>query len=163
MRIKLQSENLLVLEDKPLISWIFFGSLIIGSVFLIIYSLLNQNVQIEEALIFAAFIIPFSFIFIYLSQYVSCRFEGDRANGILVLKRQNLFRKKVVKIHLGNIKDVELDSDYDDGSYTYRVSLVFKSHNIYGHYVPLTNYYSSGKKGKEKIVSCIKSFLKIDD
>jgi hypothetical protein len=62
---------------------------------------------------------------------------------------------KVIEHRLDEIKDVLIEED--DG--TYRVTIVLVGELS----LPLTSYYSSGSKSKQETVSCIKSFLTLNN
>jgi hypothetical protein len=84
---------------------------------------------------------------------VTCIF--DKTLNTLTIKRQGLLGTKVIEHRLDEIKDVLIEED--DG--TYRVTIVLVGELS----LPLTSYYSSGSKSKQETVSCIKSFLTLNN
>jgi len=88
-----------------------------------------------------------------MTPVVTCIF--DKTLNTLTIKRQGLLGTKVIEHRLDEIKDVLIEDD--DG--TYRVTIVLVGELS----LPLTSYYSSGRKSKQETVSCIKSFLTLNN
>ncbi|MDD1428888.1 DUF4564 domain-containing protein [Dolichospermum sp. ST_sed9] len=88
-----------------------------------------------------------------MTPVVTCIF--DKTLNTLTIKRQGLLGTKVIEHRLNEIKDVLIEDD--DG--TYRVTIVLVGELS----LPLTSYYSSGRKSKQETVSCIKSFLTLNN
>ena len=88
-----------------------------------------------------------------MTPVVTCIF--DKTLNTLTIKRQGLLGTKVIEHRLDEIKDVLIEED--DG--TYRVTIVLVGELS----LPLTSYYSSGRKSKQETVSCIKSFLTLNN
>lgn len=88
-----------------------------------------------------------------MTPVVTCIF--DKTLNTLTIKRQGLLGTKVIEHRLNEIKDVLIEDD--DG--TYRVTIVLVGELS----LPLTSYYSSGSKSKQETVSCIKSFLTLNN
>ena len=79
----------------------------------------------------------------------------DKTLNTLTIKRQGLLGTKVIEHRLDEIKDVLIE----DGDGTYRVTIVLVGELS----LPLTSYYSSGMEIKQETVSCIKSFLTLNN
>ena len=88
---------------------------------------------------------------------VTCIF--DKTLNTLTIKRQGLLGTKVIEHRLDEIKDVLVEHNVIEDSEGYRVTIVLVGELS----LPLTSYYSSGRKSKQETVSCIKSFLTLNN
>ncbi|MGB3654411.1 MAG: hypothetical protein WBA41_24825 [Rivularia sp. (in: cyanobacteria)] len=156
MKVVQRSQNLLILQERPLFLWIIAGVSIPLGFFIIASLIKNQDNQFWTILLGGVFIASGLFS-IYVSPFATYRF--DRTLGNFILKRKGLSGIKVIKYHLNEIKDVQVEESISSDGNTYRVTIVLVS----GEQLPLTHYYTSGKSGKYKAVSCIKSFLNINN
>lgn len=86
-------------------------------------------------------------------------YDFDRARGLLVITKARILGSQVHEYFLAEIVDVQLQTSQSDSSNTYRVALGLRD----GGSVPLTSYYSSGRKGKEKLAGQIRAFLNLRD
>jgi len=91
-----------------------------------------------------------------MARLVTCVF--DKTLNTLIVKRQGFLGTEIIEYRLSEIKDVLVEETDSEGR-TYRISIMLVS----GDRLPLTSYYSSGKENKQKIASCIKSFLNINN
>lgn len=89
--------------------------------------------------------------------FVTCVF--DKSLNTLIIKRRDILGTKVIEHGFREIKDVLVEESTDSEGSTYRVIIVLVS----GDRLPLTSHYSSGGESKQETVSCIKSFLNIEN
>jgi hypothetical protein len=95
------------------------------------------------------------FVAISMGQLVTCLF--DKSLGSFTLKRQGLFGTEVIEHQIREIANVQMEEFTDSDGSTYRVSIVLTS----GNCLPLTSYYSSGRKSKQETTERICTFLNL--
>jgi hypothetical protein len=91
------------------------------------------------------------------ARIVTCVF--NKTLNTLTVKRQGFLGTEVIEHGLREIKNVLVEELTDSEGSNYRVSIVLVS----GDRLPLTSYYSSGRKSQQRTVSCIKNFLNIEN
>ncbi len=79
----------------------------------------------------------------------------DRVNGQIVHDRRGLIGAKDRRYHLADVTGAFVRSKRDSDGATYRVEL----HTRKGETIPLTGYYTSGYRRKEKVANQIQRFL----
>ncbi len=149
-----RSQNLLILQERPVLLWILAGVYILLGFFLIPYLTQNQDDKFW-GILFCGIFIAGGFLTIYATPFATYRF--DKTLRSFILKRKRLSGTKIVEHPLNEIKDVQVEESIDSDGSTYRVSIVLVS----GDRLPLTDYYDSFETNKQKTASCIKSFLNI--
>ncbi|MBD0335605.1 MAG: hypothetical protein ICV62_08955, partial [Cyanobacteria bacterium Co-bin13] len=91
---------------------------------------------------------------LFVGKVVTCDF--DKGMGQLTFTQRGLLKTETIRHPLHHLVGVTLQrSSGSKGGYTYRVAMVLKS----GETLPLTSYYDSGKRDKEKTADTIRSFL----
>ncbi|TVQ24560.1 MAG: hypothetical protein EA367_01510 [Leptolyngbya sp. DLM2.Bin15] len=89
-----------------------------------------------------------------MGNVVTCEF--DKLGQSFKLTRRGLLGSKIIKHPLHHIQTVHLETSHGSkGSTTYRVALDLKN----GDRLPITTYYSSGRKDKQKTADQISAFL----
>ena len=116
MKVVHRSQSLLILQERPVILWIFGGMTIAIGLFIATFT--QEQVNLFGKILFAGIFIA-SGIFMILTPFVTYRF--DRQIGNLILKRQGLFGTKVVEHRLSEIQDVQVEESTDSDGSTYRV------------------------------------------
>lgn len=86
-------------------------------------------------------------------EITTCTLDQDLR--MVRFKRLHLWKSGERELRFDEINTVAVESSRSDGSTTYRVSFVLKS----GEKIPLTNYYSSGRKGKQRQAQKISDFI----
>lgn len=79
----------------------------------------------------------------------------DRSKGLATLKRRSLITSSNEEILLGDLVGADVETSHSHDGNTFRVALLQRS----GQRTPLTGYYSSGYKGKQKLAEEINNFL----
>ena len=74
----------------------------------------------------------------------------DRSSGMLTVTRNRLITKSTSEYMISEFKGAEIQGSNG----TYRVALLMKD----GQAFPLTSYYSSGTRGKQKLVDELQRF-----
>lgn len=93
--------------------------------------------------------------FTLLSPVKTCIF--DKTKNKFTFKRQSLFGKKIVEYNLREIQDIEFNQDYGDEVRLFQVSIVLLSNK----HIHLTSRSSSARDSKQRMASCIKTFLEL--
>ena len=155
MKVIHRSQNLLILQERPLILWII-GGICIAIALFVIGSSTQEQVNLFWKIVFAVIFIAGG-MFMILTPFATYRF--DREIGNLILKRQGLFGTKIIEHRLSEIQDVQVEESTDSDGSTYRVIIMLMS----GNCLPLTYYYNCDRIDKQKTVSWIKSFLHINN
>jgi len=147
MKVLEQTLTKLILQELP---WIV---VLIGVVFLLVGLSVAFSGQLLGLLFTAIGILSL----VFMAEVVTCTF--DKTLGCMNLKRRGLFKTKVIEHPIEEISGVQLEESRDSESSTYRVSLVLVS----GKRVPLTSYYSTGLRGKQKTAQDIAAFLGVNN
>lgn len=91
-----------------------------------------------------------------MGNVVTCEF--DKLGQSFKLTRQGLWGRKTIQHPLHHIQTVHLETSRSNkGRTTYRVALGLKN----GDRLPITTYYSSGRKDKQKTADQISEFLDV--
>ncbi len=94
-------------------------------------------------------------LLVFMGEIVTCDF--DRLSGTLHIARRGLFGTRTQKHSLDEVSDVVVRaSPGSDGGGTYRICFIFREEEV-----PVTAYYSTGRKEKWKTVELIRQFLPI--
>ncbi|MFZ6029282.1 MAG: hypothetical protein ACOYYS_16340 [Chloroflexota bacterium] len=82
--------------------------------------------------------------------------EMDRSQGVLRIRKTGLLGSRTNEFLLREVEDISLESmDDNDGGTTYRIR--FRMHT--GEEIPLTSFYSSSVKDKQRAIDMMKEFL----
>jgi hypothetical protein len=81
--------------------------------------------------------------------------EMNRSEGVLRIQKDGIFGTSRNEFLLREIEDIYLQSSSDSDGTTYRVAFRIAG----GEEIPLTGYYSSGYKSKQRDVDLMKDFL----
>jgi hypothetical protein len=93
-------------------------------------------------------------IVLFGGKVMTCDF--DKSMGQLTLTQRGLLGAKTIQHPLHHLSGLRLEqSRGSKGGYTYRLALLLKS----GETLPLTSYYDSGRRGKEKMAEQVCNFL----
>lgn len=79
----------------------------------------------------------------------------DRAAGSLILRNRSLVGQRFEEIPIGELQTIKLQYGRSGRGGACRIGFVLRD----GSEVPMTGYYSSGRKGKERQIEQMRAFL----
>ncbi|MBN2005697.1 MAG: hypothetical protein JXA21_20235 [Anaerolineae bacterium] len=88
-----------------------------------------------------------------LGEWVTCRLDLDQ--HLITLTHRRIWRTTRREFTLEDVHTIAVQCSSDADGSTYRVAFALQS----GEHIPLTHYYSSGKRSKEKLAQKIGDYL----
>ncbi len=172
MGIKKNTQDELILQDRPWLTALAFVIMIIGALAALVMDWDNSSLSDKMLLVGMAAVI--AFVGAWFIKIVRCRF--DRTAKLVCISRGSLLGRKRMAYPLEHFKEARLDADASEGA-TYRLVFVFDeamiaegyqnnmggvkrdSANLPPNEVCYTEYYTGRSYKKE--IAAIEGWLKI--
>ncbi len=152
MKVTRDTENQLILEERPWLLAVVFCLLMLGSVAIGLNKMFSGDMGGIWFILGAAFPGLFLFIFVRRVQVVF-----HRPEGWVEIRRQNLRTRSTVRHDLSEISGASVQTSHSGDSPTHRVVLHIPKGQSAGEH-PLTKYYVSGR-GSERAAAAINGWL----
>jgi len=155
MKIIEQTKTKIVLRRFPWGSIWFLICWLLIATFALFLGFYENDIVLILCVIISCLV--FIFYISFTSKVETCTF--DKSFNSMILKRQTLFKTKLIQYSIEAISGVKLEVIDTDtlGSNCYRITILLSS----GKYIPLTLFYTSDLKNQEKIADYIAIFLNV--
>jgi hypothetical protein len=132
----------LTIVERPIVFW-FFGAVFAG------FGLVLMFIADAPRLMGAIFVLIGGIVLVMTP---TTTVNIDRRAGTIVIQRQSLSSQRSEAFSLADLRGIKLQSSSGGAG---RIVFVFRDRGE----VPLTGYYSSGRKGKQRRVDQMRAFL----